>query len=347
MKLIVQIPCFNEAQNLAHTIAALPKAIPGIDIIEVLVIDDGSVDETYKVAEEAGAHHIIRMPSHLGLAAAYVTGLEACVKRGADIIINTDADNQYEAEDIPRLVEPILLGRAEIVVGDRGVAKHVEFSPAKRLLQRFGSWVIAAASGVQTPDATSGFRAITREAALRTLVLNEYSYTLETLIQAGARHMVVEYVPVRTNPKTRPSRLMRNIPHYLANSIATIIRAYTMYRPLRVFSAASLVLIFFGMAIGLRFIYYYIVDTLIAGLGTGHIQSLILAAVLLIVGFQVMLIGLLADLIGFNRKIIEETLFRVRRLEMSHQDQNIRERNKHSINAEEDPEVNTAAYELE
>jgi glycosyltransferase involved in cell wall biosynthesis len=316
MKLIVQIPCFNEAQNLAHTIAALPKAIPGIDVIEVLVIDDGSVDETLKVAEEAGAHHIIRMPSHLGLAATYVAGLEACVKRGADIIINTDADNQYEAEDIPRLVEPILKGRAEIVVGDRGVAKHVEFSATKRLLQRLGSWVIAAASGVRTPDATSGFRAITREAALRTLVLNEYSFTLETLIQAGARRMVVEYVPVRTNPKIRPSRLMRNIPHYLANSTATIIRAYTMYRPLRVFSGASAVLITFGVVLGIRFLYYYITGTVMRGEPTGHIQSLILAAVLIIVGFQVLLIGLLADLIGFNRKIQEETLYRIRRLEL-------------------------------
>jgi glycosyltransferase involved in cell wall biosynthesis len=316
MKLIIQIPCFNESQVLAQTIQSLPREIKGIDSIEYLVVDDGSTDGTVQVAQEAGAHHIVSLPGHLGLATAFITGLEACVKLGADLIVNTDADNQYESEDIQRLVEPILARRAQMVIGDRGVAKLAEFSPTKRLLQRLGSWVIAQASGIRTPDATSGFRAITAEAALRTLVLNEYSYTLETLIQAGARHMTVEYVPVRTNPKTRPSRLMRNIPHYLANSSATIIRAYTMYRPLRVFTGISMILILLGTAIGLRFLYYYIVNTLIGGQATGHLQSLILAAVLLIVGFQVLLIGLVADLIGFNRKIQEETLYRVRRLEL-------------------------------
>jgi glycosyltransferase involved in cell wall biosynthesis len=320
MKLIIQIPCFNEAQVLAHTIQSLPRQIKGIDTIEYLVVDDGSTDGTVRVAKEAGAHHIVSLPGHLGLATAFITGLEACVKLGADLIVNTDADNQYESEDIQRLVEPILARRAQMVIGDRGVAKLAEFSPAKRILQRLGSWVIAQASGIRTPDATSGFRAITAEAALRTLVLNEYSYTLETLIQAGARHMAVEYVPVRTNPKTRPSRLMRNIPHYLANSSATIIRAYTMYRPLRVFTGISTILILLGTAIGLRFLYYYIVNTLIGGQATGHLQSLILAAVLLIVGFQVLLIGLVADLIGFNRKIQEETLYRVRRLELNNPD---------------------------
>jgi glycosyltransferase involved in cell wall biosynthesis len=204
LKLIIQIPCFNEAEVLASTLETLPKEIEGVDVIEYLVIDDGSSDQTIEVAREAGADHVVRMPGHLGLAAAYVAGLEASLKHGADIIVNTDADNQYQAEDIPRLLEPILSGRAQMVVGDRGVAKHAEFSPTKRLLQRLGSWIIAKASGVKTPDATSGFRAITREAALRTMVLNEYSYTLETLIQAGARHMPVEYVSVRTNPKTRP-----------------------------------------------------------------------------------------------------------------------------------------------
>ena len=322
MKLIIQIPCFNEAQVLAHTIQSLPREIKGIATIEYLVVDDGSTDGTVQVAQEAGAHHIVSLPGHLGLATAFVTGLEACVKLGADLIVNTDADNQYESDDIQRLVEPILAGRAQMVVGDRGVAKLTEFSPIKRVLQRLGSWVIAQASGIRTPDATSGFRAITAEAALRTLVLNEYSYTLETLIQAGARHMAVEYVPVRTNPKTRPSRLMRNIPHYLANSSATIIRAYTMYRPLRVFTGISTILILLGTAIGLRFLYYYIVNTLIGGQATGHLQSLILAAVLLIVGFQVLLIGLVADLIGFNRKIQEETLYRVRRLELTNPGRN-------------------------
>lgn len=321
MKLIIQIPCFNEAQVLAKTVEQLPRHIPGIDTVEILVIDDGSSDETIAVALAAEVDHVVRQPHHMGLAAAYVAGLEACLKRGADIIVNTDADNQYEAADIPRLVEPILQGRAQMVVGDRGVAKHSEFSPVKRLLQQMGSWVIARASGVDTPDATSGFRAITREAALRTLVLNEYSYTLETLIQAGARHTPVEYVKIRTNPKTRPSRLMRNIPHYLANSSTTIVRAYTMYQPLRVFSALSVLMISIGLLLGLRFLYYYIVGTVIGGQPTGHIQSLILAAVLLIVGFQILLIGLVADLIGFNRKIMEETLYRVRRLELNQQGQ--------------------------
>jgi glycosyltransferase involved in cell wall biosynthesis len=321
VKLIIQIPCFNEAQVLAQTIQSLPREIEGIDTIEYLVIDDGSSDGTVQVAQAAGAHHIVRLPGHLGLAAAFMAGLDAGLKQGADLIVNTDADNQYHSEDIQRLVEPILEGRAQMVIGDRGVGKLAEFSPLKRMLQRLGSWVIGQASGIRTPDATSGFRAITAEAALKTLVLNEYSYTLETLIQAGARHLQVEYVPVRTNPKTRPSRLMRNIPHYLAHSTATIIRAYTMYRPLRVFTGISTVLILLGTALGLRFLYFFITNTLIGGQATGHLQSLILAAVLLIVGFQVLLIGLVADLIAFNRKIQEETLYRVRRLELQKESQ--------------------------
>ena len=314
MKLIIQIPCYNEAQTLPQTVAALPRSLTGVDQIEVLVVDDGSSDGTAEIAEQLGVNYVIRQPRHSGLAAGFVTGLEAALKFGADVIINTDADNQYRAEDMQRLLEPILANRADIVVGDRGVARIASFSQGKRLLQRLGSWVIAQASGVKTPDATSGFRAITRQAALHTLVLSEYSYTLETLIQAGARRMVVEYVPVNTNPSTRPSRLMKSIPHYLTNSSATIVRAYTMYRPLRVFSAISMVFLFLGTLLVLRFFYYYF-----AGSGSGHVQSLIIAAVLLIVGFQTMLIGLLADLIGFNRKILEEILFRLRRVEIDGQ----------------------------
>lgn len=310
MKLIIQIPCYNEAETLAITIRDLPRALPGIDVIEYLVIDNASTDLTAEVARQAGVHHIIYLPVK-GLAGAFIVGIEACLKHGADIIVNTDADNQYNAEDIQRLVEPILAGRAQLVVGDRGVATQKNFSPLKRLLQRLGSWVIAFASGIDTPDATSGFRAISREAALRTLVFSNYSYTLETLIQAGAHRIPVEYVPVRTNPPTRPSRLMHNLRHFMANQTATILRAYTMYRPLRVFTALSALMILGGLALGIRYLYF-----VLNGQGAGHIQSVILAAVLWIVGFQVFLIGLVADLIGFNRKIMEEVLYRVRKSEV-------------------------------
>lgn len=311
MKLIIQIPCYNEADTLPQTIEALPRSIEGIDQIEYLVVDDGSTDHTAQIARDLGVDHIIRIPQHTGLAAGFVNGLEASLKRGADLIVNTDADNQYNAEDIHLLVEPILNGRADIVVGDRGVATLSDFTPFKRILQRFGSWVIGRASGVDTPDATSGFRAISREAALRTLVLSEYSYTLETLIQAGSRRMAIEYVPVRTNPQTRPSRLIRSIPHYLALSTATIVRAYTMYRPLRVFTGLGMLLVLGGLFWSLRYLYFVLI-----GQGAGHVQSVILAAILLIVGFQVLLIGLVADLIAFNRKILEEVLFRMRRIEI-------------------------------
>ena len=311
MKLIIQIPCYNEAQSLSSTIKALPRQIEGVDLVEFLVVDDGSNDNTVDTAKKSGVDHIIQLPRHLGLAAAFVAGLEACLKRGADIIVNTDADNQYNAADIPALIQPILAGEADLVIGDRGVSSLPQFSPAKRALQRLGSWVISHASGVKTPDATSGFRAVSREAALETLVLSNYSYTLETLIQAGSRRMNVIYVPVRTNPTTRPSRLMNNVPHYLVNSSATILRAYTMYRPLRVFTIIGSLLTVFGVILGLRYIYYFMI-----GQGGGKVQSLILAAIFLIIGFQVFLIGLLADLIGFNRKIMEDILFRLRRLEL-------------------------------
>ncbi len=310
MKLIIQIPCHNEAETLPITLHELPRSLPGIDVIEYLVIDNASTDLTAEVARQAGVHHIINLPVK-GLAGAFVVGLEACLMQGADIIVNTDADNQYNAEDIQHLIEPILAGRAQMVVGDRGVATQQNFSPFKRLLQRLGSWVIALASGMDTPDATSGFRAISREAALRTLVFSNYSYTLETLIQAGAHRTPVEYVSVRTNPKTRPSRLMNNLGHFITSQVATILRAYTMYRPLRVFSALSALVVMGGLALGIRYLYF-----VAHGQGAGHIQSVILAAVLWIVGFQVFLIGILADLIGFNRKIMEDMLYRVRKLEL-------------------------------
>jgi glycosyltransferase involved in cell wall biosynthesis len=329
LKLIIQIPCYNEAQTLPGTVQALPRQIEGIEAIEYLIIDDGSDDNTKEVAKSLGIHHIIHLSRHSGLAAAFVAGLEGSLKRGADIIVNTDADNQYNAEDIYHLVQPVLNGQADIVVGDRGVATLSNFSPAKRALQKFGSWIISHAAGVNTPDATSGFRALSREAAIQTLVLSEYSYTLETLIQAGSRGMSVKYVPVRTNPATRPSRLMNNIPHYLANSSATIMRAYTMYRPLRVFTALGSGVTLAGVILGLRFIYFMII-----GQGSGKVQSLILAAVLMIIGFQIFMIGLLADLIGANRKILEEVLFHLRRSEF----------NKSDLSSEEKPDP-TKDYE--
>lgn len=309
-KLIIQIPCYNEAATLPQTVADLPRSLPGVDCIEYLVIDDGSKDNTAAVAEALGVHHVVRLPHNMGLAQAFATGLEASILRQADIIVNTDADNQYSGADIQQLIEPILQGRAELVVGDRDVATVPEFSWLKRQLQRLGSWVISQAAAMNVPDATSGFRAYTREAALRTLVLSDYSYTLETLIQAGARHLAVAHVPVRTNAPTRPSRLMRSIPHYLSHSGVTILRAYTLYRPLRVFLMLGLIAIAGGVALGARFLYFFLM-----GSGSGHIQSLILAAILLIVGFQVVLIGVVADLIGFNRKILEEILYRLRKVE--------------------------------
>lgn len=311
MKLIIQIPCYNEAETLPQTVADLPRSLPGVDRIEYLVIDDGSRDATVAVAEQLGVHHVVSLGRNCGLAQAFAAGLEACILNGADIIVNTDADNQYGGEEIGRLIEPILAGRAQLVIGDRGVGSLSIFSPTKRLLQRLGSWVVSQAAGAKIPDATSGFRALTRDTALRTLVLSNYSYTLETLIQAGARRVSIEFVPIRTNLPTRPSRLMRNLSHFLSHSTATILRAYTLYRPLRVFVMLGTLALLAGTALGIRFLYFYI-----NGEGNGHVQSLILTAVLLIVGFQIVLIGFLADLVSFNRKILEEVLLRLRRLEL-------------------------------
>ncbi len=312
MKVVIQIPCYNEEAILSQTIRDLPRILPGVDVIEVLVVDDGSTDRTVEVARELGVHHIVRLKQNQGLACAFMAGLEAALQVGADIVINTDADNQYRGEDINRLVEPILEGRADIVVGDRGVAALEHFSPFKRLLQRLGSWVVEQAAGIPIPDATSGFRALTREAALRLTVLSDYTYTLETLIQAGARRMAVVYVPIRTNPQTRQSRLIRSIPSFLTLSTVTILRFYIMYRPLRVFLSLGGVMIAGGIVLGLRFVYFFLTVP-----GAGKVQSLILAAILTIVGFQVCLIGLIADLVRLNRKMLEETLHRVRRMELN------------------------------
>ncbi|MBI4927662.1 MAG: glycosyltransferase family 2 protein [Anaerolineae bacterium] len=307
MKLIIQIPCYNEGAVIADTLKLIPRRLEGFDQVEIVIIDDGSQDNTVEAALAAGVDHVVRI-KHQGLARAFAAGLDACLSLGADVIVNTDADNQYEAQDIATLLAPILAGKADLVVGDRGVASLEHFAPLKRRLQVWGSHVVSRAAGVNIPDATSGFRALTREAALRTLVLSDYSYTLETLIQAGNSRMAVMSVPIRTNPPTRPSRLIRTITSYLRNSSVTIVRSYSMYRPLRVFGAIGALLILGGVIIGARFLVMrYLLDR-----DVNQLQSLILAAVLAIVGFQTLLIGLVADLIAFNRKILEEVLYRVK-----------------------------------
>jgi len=308
MKLIIQVPCFNEAQVLPKTLSQLPREMEGFDQVEILVIDDGSKDNTAKVARDHGADHILHLNRHIGLAQAFAHGLDASLRLGADVIVNTDADNQYRAEDIQKLVQPILAGEAEMVIGDRGVRKVTHFPAHKRALQTLGSRVVSATAGFNIPDATSGFRAITREVALQTMVLSNYSYTLETLIQAGAKRVRVSFVPIETNPPERPSRLFHNIRTYLLNSSVTIMRSFTMYRALRVFTVISAIMILAGVLIGVRFIYFYL-----NGQGGGMIQSLILAAVFLIIGFVTFLIGLIADLVSFNRKILEEVLYRLRK----------------------------------
>ena len=313
MKLIIQIPCFNEAETLPLTLADLPRQIPGVDEIEVLIIDDGSSDETTEVARRSGVHHIVRMTKNKGLANGFMAGLDASLRLGADIIVNTDADNQYNGADIPNLVRPILDGQAEMVIGDRQTDEIHHFSWMKKRLQNLGSWVVRQVSATEIPDATSGFRALSREAALQMNVISRFTYTLETIIQAGKKNLAVSHVPVRTNSKLRESRLFKGNWNYIKRSIATITRIYTMYEPLKMFSYIGGTVFGVGFLIGLRFLYYFITTG-----GAGHIQSLILAAVLLMIGFQVFIIGLVADLIGFNRRLIESTLYRVRRLELRH-----------------------------
>ncbi|HWP66771.1 MAG TPA: glycosyltransferase family 2 protein [Candidatus Limnocylindria bacterium] len=311
MKLIIQIPCYNEEAELGRALADLPKTLPGIDVIETLVIDDGSTDGTAEVARSAGATYLLRMPIHLGLAQAFSSGLDAALKLGADVIVNTDADRQYPGDQIGALIAPILAGRADMVIGDRAPHRSQHFGLAKRWLQRVGSWAVRQLSGTQVPDAASGFRAFSRRAALKLNVLTRFTYTLETIIQAGKKNIAVSHVPIRTNPETRPSRLFGSIATYLRHSMATMVRIYAMYEPLRVFGALGALGIGAGMLIGLRFVIDYFTEG-----GEGHIQSLILAAVLVIVGFQTVLIGLLADLIAGSRALVEDSLFRVREIEL-------------------------------
>jgi glycosyltransferase involved in cell wall biosynthesis len=310
-KLVIQIPCLNEASTLPQTLRDLPISIPGIDTIETLVIDDGSRDGTSEVARACGVHHVVRFRRTKGLAAAFMAGIDAALKVGADYIVNTDADNQYAGADISTLLAPLLRGEADLCIGDRNIQALQHMTPTRKLLQNLGSWVVRQVSGTQVPDTTSGFRAYTREAALRLTIVSEFSYTLESIIQAGKRRMAVAHVPVATNPRTRESRLFDSVFSYIKKSSATIVRIYASYEPLKIFSYIGLTIFGIGFLISLRFLYYYAM-----GSGMGKLQSLILSAVLMIVGFQVVLIGLVADLISGSRKVLEEVLYRVRLLEL-------------------------------
>ena len=316
-KLIIQIPCLNEALTLPETLADLPRTVPGIDVIEWLVIDDGSRDDTAGVARAHGVHHVVRFRRNKGLAAAFSAGIDACLKAGADFIVNTDADNQYAAQDIARLVAPLIAGEADIVIGDRNIRDIATMSWPKKLLQRIGSWVVRQVSNTQVPDTTSGFRAYTREAALRMTIVSEFSYTLESIIQAGKKKMAVAHVEVGTNPRTRPSRLFNSVYGYIKQSTATIVRVYTMHEPLKVFSYIGGAVFLVGFAISLRFLYYFLTGQTY---GDRHLQSLIFSAVLMIVGFQVVLIGLVADAISGTRKLLEDLLYRVRGMELRDRD---------------------------
>ncbi len=310
MKLIIQIPCYNEETTLPLTLADLPRKIDGIDSIEVLVIDDGSTDNTVKVARELGVNYIVSFPQNKGLAKVFNSGIDACLKLGADIIVNTDADNQYCGDDIEKLIRPILNGDAEIVIGDRNTGEIEHFSWVKKKLQRYGSWVVRHLSDTDIPDATSGFRAFSREAALQMNVVTRFTYTLETIIQAGKKNLAVSHVQIRTNEKLRESKLFKSNWQYIKRSVSTILRIYTMYEPFKMFTYIGGGFFLAGFLIGLRFLFYYLFVS-----GAGHIQSLILAAVLLIVGFQIFVIGLLADIIGSNRQLIENILYRIRKIE--------------------------------
>lgn len=312
-KLIIQIPCYNEEKTLGTTLAALPRHIPGVDTIEWLVIDDGSQDRTVEVAKANGVDHIVRFPRNQGLAKAFMTGLETCLQAGADIIVNTDADNQYCADDIPKLIEPILRGQAEIVVGARPISQIKHFSPTKKLLQKFGSWIVRVASNTSIPDAPSGFRAISREAAMRLNVFNAYTYTLETIIQAGQKGMAITSVPIRTNDYLRPSRLVKSIPSYIQRSAFTILRIFMTYKPLRFFTILGSLPFVLGFLLGVRWLILFWLEQ-----GTrARAPSLILAAVLILIGFQLWMFGLVADLMAVNRRMLEDIQLRMRRADLN------------------------------
>ena len=310
MKLIIQIPCYNEAETLEIALNALPKQIRGVDEIEYLIINDGSADNTVEVARNWGVHYVVNFKQNKGLAKGFMAGLDGCLRNGADIIVNTDADNQYCGDDIEKLIEPILAGKADMVIGARPIDETEHFSFVKKKLQHFGSWVVRKASNTDIPDAPSGFRAFSREAAMRMNVVNDYTYTLETIVQAGREKMAITSVPIRTNGELRPSRLFNSIWGYVKKSMLTILRAYMMYKPLKSFSYLAAAPTTIGLLIGFRFLYF-----MANGSAGGHVQSLILGCTLIIIGFLTLMIGLVADVIAANRKLLQDTQYHARRLE--------------------------------
>ncbi|WP_343346717.1 glycosyltransferase family 2 protein [Sphingomicrobium sp. XHP0239] len=312
VKLIIQIPCYNEEQTLPSVLTGIPERIDGIDVIETLVIDDGSSDRTVEVARKLGVTHIVQQKQNRGLARGFQRGIDEALRCGADIIVNTDGDNQYDGSSIPELVRPILEGCADIVVGDRGAGERQDFSWTKRFLQKFGSWTVRQLASVQVPDAVSGFRAYTRDAAMNINVLTNFSYTTETLIHASQRGYKIASVPVATNPQTRPSRLFKSIPSFVSKQAVTIVRSFVMYRSLRAFVGLGLIMLLIGMIPVVRFLYYYAI-----GEGDGKVQSLILGGVFLLAGYLTTVLALLSDVVATNRKLIEQVLGRVRKIEMA------------------------------
>ena len=319
MKLIIQIPCYNEEKTLELAYNDLPRHIDGIDTIEYLIINDGSQDKTAERARELGFHHIVSFKRNKGLAKGFMAGIDACLHLGADIIVNTDADNQYCGADIEKIVRPIIDQKADIVIGERPIDQTEHFSWKKKKFQHLGSWVVRVASGTDIPDAPSGFRAYSRDAALRLNVVNEYTYTLETIIQAGNNKTAMTSVPIRTNPETRPSRLFSSMWRYMKRSSTVITRSFVMYKPLKFFMTIGFVLLLIGGVLGVRFLIL-----MAMGEGGGHIQSLILTAILIMMGFQTVTIGLLGDTISANRKLLEDVQYRVRKMECGKSDEEMK-----------------------